>query len=93
MTAEIYLARNLPDKALDECRKAVKAEPKSFPALLVLARLYHGVGDDRRALEALDGAILIYHAYPDALKLRQQIAPPQPAPGPQPAAAPVAPAS
>jgi len=79
MTAEIYLSRNQPNQALDECRKAVKAEPRSFPALYVLARLYHGLGDDRRALEALDGALLIYHSYPDALKLRQQIAPPQPA--------------
>jgi tetratricopeptide (TPR) repeat protein len=85
MTAEVYLAKKQPDQALDACRKAVAAEPKSFPALYVLARLYHGLGDDRRAMEALDGALSIYHAYPEALAMRRQIAP-KPATAPAPSA-------
>jgi len=73
MTAEIYLARQEFDKALEECRKAILADPKSFPALFVLARVYRAQGNDEKALKALEGALMIYPHYPEAEKLRQEI--------------------
>jgi tetratricopeptide (TPR) repeat protein len=80
MTAEIYLAQQKFNMALEECRKAVRVEPRNFPALYVLARIYHAQGDDEKALKALDGTLLIYHTYPEALRLRQQIMQQRPAP-------------
>ena len=73
MTAEIYLSQKQYEKALDECSKAVRAEPMSFPTLYLIARIYHARGEDDKAIRALDGALLIYHGYPEAAKLRQDL--------------------
>jgi tetratricopeptide (TPR) repeat protein len=79
LTAEIYLSQKKYDKALEECRKAVQAEKTvqpeqhSFLTLYVLARIYHAQGQDDKALKALDGALLIYHSYPEATRLRADL--------------------
>ena len=86
LTAEIYLSQKKYDKALDECRKAVRAEEAaqvdqhSFLTLYVLARIYHAQGQDDKAIKALDGALLICHSYPEAIQLRQDLLKQRPAP-------------
>lgn len=73
LTAEIYLSRKQYDKALGECVKSLRAEQHSFPTWYVLARVYHAQGQDDKAIKALDGALLICHSYPEAIRLRQDL--------------------
>jgi tetratricopeptide (TPR) repeat protein len=73
MKAEVYLAKSLPEQALAEARRALQAEPKHFLALYLEARAYAQMGQDRKALEALDEALSIYPAFPEAQHLRAQL--------------------
>jgi len=73
MMAQVYLAQSKPEQAIAQCRLALKAEPKHFVALCVLARAHAQSGQPDKARSALDRALAIYKGFPDALKLREQI--------------------
>lgn len=73
MKAEIYLAKSLPAEALEECRRALEAEPRHFLALYALAKAQAETGHRDEALEALDRALAIYKAFPEANELRRKM--------------------
>ncbi len=73
MKAEIYLATSLPTEALEECRRALEAEPRHFLALYALAKAHADTGHRDKALEALDRALTIYKAFPEANELRRKM--------------------
>ncbi len=73
MKAEVYLDKSLPEQALAEARRALQAEQRHFAALYIMARAYAQLGQDRKALEALDEALTIYPGYAEAQHLRAQL--------------------
>ncbi len=73
MKAEVHLAQDRPQDALEACRRALEAEPRNFEALLVVARAYLRRGERERAMTALETALQIYHRFPAAEQLRRQL--------------------
>jgi tetratricopeptide (TPR) repeat protein len=73
MKAEAYLAQGLPDQAVVECQRALKAEPKHFMAFCVEAKALAQTGQTLKALEALDEALAIYGSFPEAQRLRAEL--------------------
>jgi len=74
MMAQVYLAQSRPDQAIAQCRLALQAEPKHFLALHVLAEAQAQSDHPEKARAALERALAIYKRFPEALKLREQIA-------------------
>ncbi len=74
MKAEVHLARGEPQKALDECRRALRAEPREFPALYARARAQVKLGHVGEAVRSLEQALAIYGSYQAARELREELA-------------------
>ncbi len=74
MKAQVYLARSMPDKALEQCRRALEQERRNFYAWLVVARVHERLGNPEKALQGLDAALDIYPRFAEARKLREEIA-------------------
>lgn len=73
MKAEIYLTKSRFKSALGACGRALQAEPKHFVALYVAAQAYAMDGRPEEALQALEHALAIYRAFPEALKLQAEL--------------------
>lgn len=86
MKAEVHLAQTDAQKALNECRRALRAEPMEFPALYAQARAQARLGQTAEAVQSLDEALAIYGSFEAARRLREQLTagaetpPAQPAP-------------
>jgi tetratricopeptide (TPR) repeat protein len=72
LKAEILLPQS-PDRAAEECRRALKAEPQHFLAHYVLAMAYRQKGDYENALKELNEALATYKRFPQAERMRREL--------------------
>jgi tetratricopeptide (TPR) repeat protein len=70
LKAEVHIDSGQPDKALEECSRALRYERRHFLALYLMARAHTLKEQPQEALQALDRALGIYTSFPEAAKLR-----------------------
>ncbi|MCD6416247.1 MAG: tetratricopeptide repeat protein [Planctomycetes bacterium] len=73
MKAQILLKQSRLDEALEECRRALDAEPANFFALFVVARIHAEKGNQEKALKALDAALKLNPAFTRARALQEEL--------------------